>query len=385
MPAGRARRESPEAAARRLRYAALDGLRRELGATRILTAHQRDDQVETVLLQIARGVPLEALGGIAERRGPILRPLLAVSRVELLAWLGEHGLVPLADPTNLDLRRPRNRLRLLVLPELRRREHGIDDDLLALGERSRALRARLDRHFEHRGRTPIEGSESPRSAPEIDCGWISALPPALRLPALRWMLAEVLGVAPMPSGPSMNAFLARLEHGKPARLRLPGEIRELAVDGGRVAWASPASRIPAFSYTFSIPGEVELPELGLRLRVGRSRVEPWMFRGDPRRAGFVAAPGRATVRNRRPGDRLHPIGAPGTRKLKEILIDRRVPEESRDRIPLLELAGRLAWVPGVTLDRRFAIADEAECWLAELEPLPVTENGPARASERMAH
>jgi tRNA(Ile)-lysidine synthase len=75
---------------------------------------------------------------------------------------------------------------------------------------------------------------------------------------------------------------------------------------------------------------------------------------------------RITVRNRRPGDRLHPLGAGGSRRLKEVLIDRRVPRGERDRLPLLCVDGRIAWVPGVTIDYRFRLAGETTAWVAEV-------------------
>jgi tRNA(Ile)-lysidine synthase len=97
--------------------------------------------------------------------------------------------------------------------------------------------------------------------------------------------------------------------------------------------------------------------------------------GSARRAGLalpLAAGDRVTVRNRRPGDRIHPLGAAGSRKLKDVLIDRRVPRRDRERLPLICLgdAGEtIAWVPGVTVDQRFRIADTAgdtTVWTAEI-------------------
>ena len=97
-----------------------------------------------------------------------------------------------------------------------------------------------------------------------------------------------------------------------------------------------------------------------------------MFSGSPDRAGLALPllPGdRVTVRNRRPGDRLHPLGASGSRRLKEVLVDRRVPRAERERIPLLCVEGRIAWVPGVTIDEGFRIRTEAAAWVATLTPM----------------
>ena len=401
VPRHRARRESPEAAARRLRYAALETLRRELGATRILTAHHRDDQVETVLLKLWRGAPLERLGGIAERRGALLRPLLGVTRGEIEARLARQGLDAIDDPTNDDLSLPRNRLRRLLLPRLRAAEPALDEALLALAAHADALRATFDPRFslhfqkEEKTTASIEGknSEGPSETAASGSGDVEDsapdsverlrfLPEPLQLPALRWLLTERLGVGHLPSLPSMEAFLSMLRRGRDARLRLPGDSGALVARRGRLAFAVAKPRTPPFTYTFCIPGEVELPELGLRLRIRRSPVEPWMLRGEATRAGLVADAAQATVRSRRSGDRLRPLGSPGSRKLKAVLIDRGVPAAARDRLPLLEIAGELAWIPGVTIGERFALRGEEECWLAELEPLAATTAGEWDGGER---
>ena len=95
-----------------------------------------------------------------------------------------------------------------------------------------------------------------------------------------------------------------------------------------------------------------------------------MFEGSPHRAGLalpLAEGDRVTIRTRRPGDRIHPLGASGSRRLKEVLIDRRVPRQVRERLPLLCVAGRIAWAPGVTIDERFRLESEhATAWVAEV-------------------
>ena len=354
-----------------MRYEVLEAIRAETGATRILTAHQRDDQVETVLLRLLAGSGLEGLAGIPERRGALLRPLLGVPRAAIESLLAELGMDPVRDPTNRDLSIRRNLLRHELLPRLSADDPELGSTVLAIGERSARLRSLLDAAVStHLREASIEGGLASER--------LLALPAALRSAALRWFL-RAAGVAPPPSSSSLEAFLGAVHGRGRGRLELPGGGRALVARGGRVALAGPKPRPAPFSYTFDLPGEVELVELGFRLRVRRSAVEPWMFRGAPDRAalaGQAAAFAVATVRGRRPGDRLRPLGAPGTRKLKELLVDRGVPAEGRDRLPLLEIDGRLAWVPGVTIDEAFRLGAAADCWVAELEPLDRGGNGP---------
>jgi tRNA(Ile)-lysidine synthase len=377
VPAERRRRESLEMAARRVRYRVLEEVRAELGAARILTAHQRDDQVETILLRLLAGAPVEDLGGIPGRRGAILRPLLEIPRSEIDALLAALGLEAVQDPTNRNPASPRNRVRFQLLPHLRAADPAFDEELLGLSRAAISLRARLDRAFS--GRLTEASSDG-----GMETSALFELPESLRARALRWYLHSRTP-GRLPSSPSLEAFLKAVESPHRRReahpeLRLSGARLRLAAREGQLLVEPTESRIPPFSYTLQVPGEVGLPELGLRVRIRRSPVEEWMFRGDRSRTALAfgpEAPRAVVVRNRRPGDRLRPLGSPGERKLKAVLIDRRVPGPSRDRLPLLEVGGRIAWVPGVTIDEAFRLRGESECWVAELEPLDRDGNGPS--------
>ena len=74
------------------------------------------------------------------------------------------------------------------------------------------------------------------------------------------------------------------------------------------------------------------------------------------------------IRNRRPGDRLRPLGCSYRRKLKDVLIDRRIDARRRDALPLLLIGDRIAWVPGVTIEHEFRLDRDPRPWVAELLP-----------------
>lgn len=135
-----------EEAARRVRYARLAEACRRLGAVAACTAHHRDDQSETALLQILRGCGPEGPAGIAAERplAPgvrLLRPLLHASRVGLVAWCRGQGLTWREDASNADHIFLRNRLRHAVLPLWERHCPGIGAELAGLADRGGALRA----------------------------------------------------------------------------------------------------------------------------------------------------------------------------------------------------------------------------------------------------
>src|SRR5512143_920486 len=148
VPSGRRKGESLEAAARRLRYAALLGLSRGLGGALVLTGHTRDDQAETVLLHLERRLG-RGRGGIRPRRlDGVVRPLLPFSRAELREFLQGRGVSYREDETNTNEGFARNRIRRTVLPEMERKDPGRTARLARAGakwgERLDALDQRLD-------------------------------------------------------------------------------------------------------------------------------------------------------------------------------------------------------------------------------------------------
>jgi tRNA(Ile)-lysidine synthase len=366
----------PEDWARRQRYAFLERRRLATGARWVATAHHRDDQIETVLLRLLRGSGLEGLGAIAPRRGHLVRPLLGVGRAALAAALSAAGLQAVDDPTNLDPRRARNLVRLRLLPLLARR-HGDHGDLVVrVAAAARDLAGRLEPLLDERlGLATTVDPISGAPAASIDLERFAELAPALHPFALA-LLHRAVG-SPYPAG-------------EPARRELERQLAAGPVDadcGGGWCWTTRRdghgrarlhlrrrieASIPPFTYTLRVPGEVAIPESDVRISIAREPVEAWVFQGHPSRAALdlpVAEGDHLTVRNRQPGDRLRPLGCGYQRRLKEILIDAGVPREHRDRLPLLCVGDRIAWIPGLTIDDRYRIKDQKHAWTARIEPL----------------
>ncbi len=248
--AARRARRSPEDAARRLRYAFLRDVCREVGATAVATGHSADDQVETVLLALLRGSGPAGLAGMAAAAAlpapqseglRLLRPLLDLERAALRPALEAMGQSWREDASNLDPRRPRNRLRLEVGPHL---------EALAPGYRRAVARAaRLSgeaaAYLRATGARVGEALFRPEGPALVaDRRSLLALPPAERAAALRWAVVRWgAGAAGGEDGPGaewahLDGALATLERGR----------------GGAVAWLTPWLR--------------------LRLERGRALIEP---------------------------------------------------------------------------------------------------------------
>ena len=401
--------------ARRRRYEFLVRIAEEESARVVVTAHHAADQAETVALRLLYGSGLNGLAGIRPRlslsdRVELVRPFLAISKeeiteaVEVARGYLPH-LTPLHDPTNLDAAQPRSRVRHHLLPRLESQDPGSVDVLQRVARAARRFGRRLDNRLDQdlkvrrESGSPFDFFLPPTCAVSLDA--FLGLPNELRRYALALLHSRLGRPFPPP-----EAAVAELE-----RQLDVYKVRDadVGVDcGGGLRWfvrPTPAPslvlerRIPsqAFTYTFETPGATDVPEIFASLQCGpfeeKSSDSPppsWMFHGEVLRTGLCLPAGArpvATVRSRRPGDRLRPLGASGSRRLKDVLIDRRVPRAVRDRIPLLFLDGILAWVPGVTVDERFRLerrqpvsqsrterARRSQVWTAEIHRAARNEN-----------
>ena len=336
----RARRDGGglEEAARIERYAFLRAVMREEGAAAIAVAHTRDDQAETLLMRLLRGSGSRGLSGMRPRSGDVIRPLLDVSRAEVLEHLRRRGLPWREDPTNADLSLLRNRIRRELLPYLESRFNPkaravlartaalLGDEATVLGRLGDALYDGASRH--ERGAVVLAREALHFASPAVAR---VAIRRAIEAEGgLRSVGAEhvekilALASAPAPSG---------------RKLPLPGG-REASFSFSEVRIGPRKTAAEPFAYPLPVPGRVALPG-GLMVVARRAR-GPAASRGE---AAIVAAPaGPLVVRTRRPGDRVRARGREVS--LRRFLMERRVPADDRASLPVVAAGDRVVWVPG---------------------------------------
>ncbi len=325
--------ESPEAAARGARYRALAA---ELGpADFLLTAHHRDDQAETLLLQLLRGSGPAGLAAMPARAplgaGWLLRPLLGVERASLRRYARAQGLRWVEDASNLDPALDRNFLRLRVLPLLRARWPALGRTL----GRSAGHLAEAARLLEALALQDLAGLRAP-GAYSLDLRGLACLDPARQRNALRAWLHE-LGLPP-PSSCHLERVLADLVAGRRdavARVQWPGaEMRRYR---DRLFAMTP---LPPHDPAMTVPWDGRQP-LTLACPAGMLSLVPTT--GVGLRADLCEL-GRLQVAFRRGGERCRPAGRGLSRPLKHLLQEAGIPPWERDRLPLLLVDGALAAV-----------------------------------------
>lgn len=335
---------SVEAAARAVRYAAFEAAAARLDATVVATAHTSDDQAETVLLRLLRGASARGVAAIRRRRGRYARPLLECRRADLRAYLALCGQPFREDRSNADLSIPRNRLRRTLLPVVEAEWPG--------GVAALARFAELAADDERALQTLADEADarilSARGGVELKRETIAALPAAV---ARRVVRAAIEDAGGRPSARAVDEACRLARGGAGRRLELSGLRVEVAGGCLRLSAEAANPAPPPFVYTLPVPGAVQIRETGVV--ISASLVTGAVRPATGPAAVVLQAQALAlplTVRQRRPGDRFRPLGAPGSRKLHDLLIDRKIPRAERDGVPVVvDRDGRVIWVAGVEI------------------------------------
>ena len=292
-----------EAAARDARYAFLRGI-----PGKIATAHTADDNAETVMMHLIRGTGLKGLGGITPVHGNVIRPMLRITRKEVEAFLEEWCLSHIEDSSNGTDAFLRNRVRHHVMPLLRQENPKIAENLSQM-----ALRLRLDEEF-------LSSQANSTALPGVEK--LKNMPKALRNRALETFLKENGVKEPEDSHIALAESLVFSD--KPsARACFPGGIT-LARNYDRLEVLTEEKELE--EVILPCPGEVELPGLRITCAPGEEAVNtPDAF--------TVSAEGSIRIRARKSGDSIRLSG--GSKSLKKLFIDRKIPAARRQQIPVV--------------------------------------------------
>lgn len=343
--------ESPEAVARQARYQALLSLLTE--GDLLLTAHHRDDQAETLLLQLVRGAGPSGLAAMPVcaplGKGWLGRPLLEVSRAMLERYGCSQGLRWISDSSNVDMRYDRNFIRHRVLPALKARWPSVSRTLSRVAANQQDAACVLDDLAAADCAAvvgPTPGTLSRRG--------LVAMAPARQRNAVRyWLRSRAL---PMAGKVHLEAILLDAafgsEESSPCIRWAGAEVRRYR---GSIYALRPRSSEPSLERP--LPWDLRMP-----IELAEGRLSASTVRGAGLSA-CLAARGSVDVRFRSGGERCRPAGHRHTRILKKLFQERGVPPWERGRLPLIYIDGKLAAVADLWVCEPFSAPEGESGWL----------------------
>ncbi len=386
---------SVEELARLVRYNFLARVAERHGIGQIAVGHTADDQVETVIMHLLRGAGPSGLRGMKPKTRftawvgiesasdlDLIRPLLDLTRVDTLAHCESAGLVPIADPSNLDPTFYRNRIRHELLPILEQYNPGIRQVILRLAE---VMRDQVD--FNQDQLMAVWSDVVKEAGPDgliIKRAAFTDLHPYLQSMLVRHMIARLAPTlrdisyeATMGAVAWMNALEG------PDSLALPGQLslERYGADaclrraGHTIEQSDYPQLLPGSEISLEVPGELML-ENGWRIAAqivpdNIDQRKEWFRSADASLAVFQAGKikGEIRVRGRVPGDRLKLPGMEGTTKIADLMINRKIPTHVRNHWPLVVVNDEIIWVPGLHRSEHWMLeGDAGEVLLMQLVP-----------------
>lgn len=347
-----------EALARAERYRFFAEIVKERELHRVATAHTLDDQAETVLMWFLRGSGMKGLGGISPAQSlclaadhstdtlKVVRPLLEVSKAEILQYLESKKFDYRIDRTNLDTTLLRNWIRLKLMPRLKER---MDRNLpVRLAQQAELIRDE-EEFLEGLARAELDRIGTPEG---ISRGALLKCNKAVQRRLLRLWIEAARGHLRGLDFQHIEALLDLVTDGPPqGRLSIPGGW-ELVKEYEKVRLEKRSRRLKqecaCYSYDLQVGEDLYIDEAGLTIQARKILPPLERLPDNFMEAVFDIASLAAdlTLRNFRYGDRFQPLGMTGHKKVKELFIDKKVPLSVRASLPLLVLGNEVIWIPG---------------------------------------
>ena len=349
---------SKEAAGRVLRRTFLKNAMDTLGAQKLALAHNEDDQVETVLMRILRGTGTDGLKGIEERSDYIIRPILHFSREEIEAYLSSRNIEYVDDSTNFENEYHRNKIRNILLPKLRGEYNpNLNSALLKLSQIGGEDSDYLDFVANNKS---IELFSRYVSSIEIEIEKLEALHLAIARRLIRKAIEELAGKLEDVSFDNIEdvLHLIKLESGKEVN-----SIRGLSI------------RKSYDKLIFEKSLEENEKSFYIVLKLGNNNVNgvysilmEEVDNNSLRDNNSIFIPveiikGALVARSRRNADRIRPIGLLGSKKIKDIFIDKKIDRKLRDIIPIVEDEVEIMWVAGITKSEVMGVSSKSNRYI----------------------
>lgn len=351
---------SKQEGAREVRYDFLKKTADKIGAARIVTGHTADDQAETFLMRLIRGSGASGLSAIPPVRGRIIRPLIEIKKSEALGFLKENNIRYVKDPTNIRPVYLRNKIRLELLPLLVKRFNpNIASTLCREADILREDEAFLNGIADTIFKEMVTAQE--KDSITLNYLRFNRLHPAIKKRVVRRAVAELTGGLKRISYLHITSAIDAIKNtGKGIDLtdniRIERDYNSLKVCVGKAGSTGIQEAVQ-----MEVPGTTEVPYFNMRIEAIINNRAELSKKADKGIFDLDKAMLPLFIRSRKEGDYFYPAGMKGKQKLKEYLIDHKIPRAERGKIPvLINKNNDILWIMGLRMDERFRAKEDTK-------------------------
>ncbi|NMB33172.1 MAG: tRNA lysidine(34) synthetase TilS [Clostridium sp.] len=359
---------SLEEAGREERYKTFNLMADRYGAGRIAVAHNKNDQAETVLMNIIRGSGLNGLQGMEYKRGAVIRPLLGVERSAIEGYCKKHNLNPRIDSSNLESIYTRNRVRLDLIPYI---DHLFKTNITnSINKMARLIKddnffieQQIDQIYNE---AKLDGDGVGIS---LDIKVLKKHPIAAAKRIIRNAIGGTKGDLKGIGSKHIESVVELAIAGRTgAVIQLPKGVRAAkSYNILKIYIEGEQEKNPIFNKKIQIPGTVFIDEINKHIDAGIVDgvldTKNFTETGDGGITQFFdyeKIGGPIYVRHREEGDVFKPLYSIGTKKLKEFFIDNKIPRQTRDSIPLISKGREIVWIIGYKISDKFKVTENTK-------------------------
>jgi tRNA(Ile)-lysidine synthase len=346
-----------EEAGRKMRYDFFNKILDNLGGGYISTAHNYNDQVETLLQRIIRGTGIDGLVGMEFKVGNIVRPILDIKRKELEEYLHGKDYQYCIDKTNLEAIYGRNRIRLDFIPYVEDNYNPkFQDSIFRLSQTVKNDREIIEESLE---KAYQEVELSDKGEIRLELVKFNRLIKGLKTRVLRHSIEKLKGNLVNVEYSHLDQVMKICQRKNTGKtVIIPGNI-SIGIEYGNIV-VKTKEEIKDYVYNISIGKSIIIREAKVELSIQMTENEK--FDKTPHRiiVDGDKIKGDLVVRNRRPGDRFVPLGMKGQKKLKDFFIDERIPRDERNKVPVIADRENIIWIAGHRMSDLYKIDQNTE-------------------------
>lgn len=349
----RAEKISLEEAGRKVRYRLMEDVARREGFERVALGHTMSDVAETLVMRLVTHSSFEALKSIPPRRGMFVRPLIYLSRSELLSYLNFMGQDYCVDETNTSGENIRSIVRNRIMPEIRQINPSFEEKAFALARTVSEFSDFLDRLAKREAENLVSATEGIHC---LDAKGILEVHPVLARKVVYDFLVGA-GVSRKKITSETVERVLRMAKERVKSLDLSGDLKAVFSQNSiKIVRKESALTLPEVE--LKVPGRTAIPEAEVEIVAELLEEKPEDL-GDGKLTCVLDAEKvgkKVLVRGFKPGDRMVPLGMRSEKKVHDLFVDEKVPREKRQVIPLLVAEnGRICWIPTLRVSEEFKV------------------------------
>lgn len=333
-----------EEAGRKARYDLFKEVFEKIGANKIALAHNKDDQLETFMFRLTRGAGLEGLEGIVAKRDVYIRPISEIYKKDIVEYLNKNSIPYRIDETNFENEFTRNSIRLDLIPFIEKRYNPkFKDKLYSLIEEIREVNKVLEIRLEE---YVVNNKLSIEKLKKLDKYLLSKV-------LIQYLYSYGIEV----SRKKIQLIEDILDKGGSKDISLNGEfVLKKEYDFLAIEKNTKKENQCIKEVELEIPGQIIFGEYVIeasftdKILYDNQNFYTSLKMGD-----------KLKIRSRKDGDRIIPIGMTSEKKVKDILINEKVPKEKRDTIPLVLYNEEIVWIAGIKGNEKYKNSDYKSC------------------------